>query len=282
MDFSSTSVRDRTQIRERSIPVPLFILVLISSVLLLLVGGSLFFFPEVARPRWVWTLTPFNTRFLGAIYLTALVGFSLLLLTRKAIPARLIVLMTWVFTTVVLIVSCLQIDQFDVTRRTTHIWFWLYAADCLGSSYYLWHYGKQLLPALRRLPRPWIVYLQVQAGLLGAYGLGLLALPARFGLFWPWPLDTFHSQLYSAIFLVGAMGAALLAWKTAAAELLAFGVIQTALSGFVIAGVWVVDRAVQKIDWSFFGNWMWLGAFVLLGITGLGMVWQSRQLSQQH
>ena len=282
MSLSSTPVKNKTKVRNASIPMPLFTMALISSLLLLVVGSSLFFFPDFARPRWVWSLTPFNTRFLGAIYLTSLVGLSLLLLLRTAIPARLIVLMTWVFTTVILLVSCLQIEQFDLARRTTGIWFGLYSADCLIASYYLWRYGRQRFAELQRLPYKWRLYLQFQAGFLGIYGLGLLVLPARVGLFWPWPLDTFHSQLYSAIFLVGALGAALLARKAAVVELWVFGVIQLAFSGFVISGVWLVDRAVQKIDWGLFGNWVWFGAFVLLGITGLGMIWQSRRLLQQH
>ncbi|MGF1521790.1 MAG: hypothetical protein ACFBSF_05655 [Leptolyngbyaceae cyanobacterium] len=265
-----------------SIPIPLFILTLISSLLLLVVGGSLFFFPEFARPRWVWSLTPFNTRFLGAIYLTALVGLSILLVTRRALPARLIVLMMWVFTTVVLGVSCLQIGQFSLTRRATGIWFGLYAADCFGSSYYLWHYGRRAVTEIKQLPRYWTLYLQMQSGFLGIYGLGLLLLPARFGLFWPWPLDVFHCQLYSGIFLVGAAGAALLTWQATARELWALGLIQVALGGFVVAGVVIVDLAVHKIDWSLFGNWVWMGAFVLLGSAGLGMVWEAQQLVKQH
>ena len=278
MNMLSMPPMSKRQKPNAAVPIPLFVLALISSLLLLVVGGSLFFFPDVARPRWVWALTPFNTRFLGAIYLTALVGLAMLLIVRRALPARLIVLMTWVFTTVVLLVSCLQTGQFNLARRATSIWFGLYAIDCFGSSYYLWHYGRQTFTELRRLPRYWSVYLWLQAGFLGVYGLGMLTLPARFSLLWPWPLDAFHSQIYSSIFLVGAAGAALLAWKTVAAELLAFGVIQVTLSSLVIAGVWVVDLATQRIDWRLFGNWAWMGGFALLGIVGLGMMGQARQL----
>ena len=277
MDILSMPPTRKNKPIDASTPIPLVILVLISSLLLLVVGGSLFFFPDFARSRWVWSLTPFNTRFLGAIYLTALVGLSILLVTRRALPARLIVLMTWVFTTVVLLVSCLQTGQFNLARRATSIWFGLYAADCLGSSYYLWHYGRQTFTELRRLPRRWSIYLWIQAGFLGVYGLGMLMLPAHFSLLWPWPLDTFHSQLYSAIFLVGAGGAALLARKTVVAEVWAFGVIQVTLSVFVLAGTVVVDLAVHRIDWGLISNWAWMGAFAWLGVMGLGLIGQAQQ-----
>ena len=266
-----------------SMPMPLVIMALISSLLLLLVGGSLFFFPEFARPRWVWSLTPFNTRFLGAIYLASLVALSMLLVThRRALAIRLMVPMMWVFTTVVLVVSCLQIEQFDLTRRTTAIWFGVYAADCLGSSYYLWHYRKPIFTVSQPLPRRWQRYLQWQAAILGVYGFGLLLLPAQFGLFWPWPLDALHCQLYSGMFLTGAAGAALLSRQATAMELWAFGLIQLTLSGLVLAGVVIVDITVRRINWGSFGNWAWMGAVLLVAIAGLALIWASRPAIANH
>ncbi len=58
------------------LPALLLTLVIISIILLVIVGGGLFFFPTFSQPRWLWPLAPFNTRFLGAIYLTALVSLS--------------------------------------------------------------------------------------------------------------------------------------------------------------------------------------------------------------
>ena len=135
MSISSTPCDRKVKGVNAPIPIPLWGMALISSLLLLLVGGGLYFFPDFARSPSLWSLTPYNTRFLGAIYLTALVSLTLLLLTRRAVPARLIVPMMWVFTTVILLVSGSQIEQFDLNRRATAIWFWLYLADCVGASY---------------------------------------------------------------------------------------------------------------------------------------------------
>lgn len=268
-----------TQNATASVPMPLFIIALISSLLLVLVGGSLFFFPEVARSRWVWSLTPFNTRFLGAIYLTSLVGLSILLVTRRVLSVRLIVPMMWIFTTVVFVVSCLQIEQFDLARRATAIWFGLYAADCIGSGYYLWHYRRQIFMVSGHLPRHWHLYLQLQAAFMGIYGFGLLLLPTQFGSFWPWPLDVFHCQLYSAIFLAGAAGSALLTRQATPMQLWLLGLIQTTLSGLVLTGVVIVDIAVRAINWVSFSNWAWMGAFALLGIVGIALMLEARSLS---
>jgi len=261
--------------RNALLPPLLLTLVTISIILLIIVGGGLFFFPKFSQPRWLWPLTPFNTRFLGAIYLTALVSLSSLVLAKRETLTRLVMPMMWVFTTVVLTVSCLQLQQFAASRKATDIWFVLYLVDCIAASYYLGYYRHQSYEGLRRLSKSWSIGLGLQAGLLGAYGLGLLLLPATVGSWWPWPLDAFHSQLYSSIFLTGAVGAAILSFKATAIELKALGAIQVTFSSLVLVGIWVVDRAVNKIDWSALGNWAWVGAIALLGIAGLALIRQS-------
>ena len=112
-----------SQHRNVLLPKLLLTIVLISIALLMLVGGGLFFFPQLLQPRWLWPLAPFNTRFLGAIYLSALVGLASLVVARRAALTRLIIPMMWVFTTVVLVVSCVQLQQFSAERKATDIWF---------------------------------------------------------------------------------------------------------------------------------------------------------------
>ncbi|MEO0767962.1 MAG: hypothetical protein AAFY72_00795 [Cyanobacteria bacterium J06649_4] len=258
------------------LPRLLLALVLFSVVLLIPVGGGLFFFPEFFGPLWPWALTPFNLRFLGAIYLTSLVGLLSLVLAKRASPVRLILPMMWVFTTVVLLVSCLHLEQFAPTRRITDIWFWLYFVDCVGTSYYMGYSRQQTLMQGRRLPTRWSVGLSLQAGLIGAYGLGLLIFPETTSSAWSWPLDTFHARLYSAIFLAGAVASALLSRHAQAIECRALGLVQVTFSLLVIAGMWVVDRAVDKIDWSLGSNWLWLLVMALFGIVGLGLIYQSQ------
>lgn len=253
-------------------------LALVSIVLLLLVGGGLFFFPGFFGSRWLWQLTPFNLRFLGAIYLTSLVALLNLVLARRDTLIRLIVPMMWVFTTIVLLVSCLHLEQFTASRRATDIWFWLYLIDCVGASYYLGFFKQESFTGLRKLSRPWSAGLGVQAGLLGVYGLGLLIFPDTTSSSWSWFLDTFHARLYSSIFLSGAVGSALISQRAKAIECRAMGIIQIAFSVFVLAGVWVVDSAVGRMDWSLIQNWIWLGVMVLFGIVGLGLIYESRRI----
>lgn len=270
-----TNSLDISQTQPSTTPPVLTTLAVISIVLLIVVGGTLFFLPEFAQSRWLWPLKPFNTRFLGAIYLTSLVGLASLVLARGADLARLIVPMMWVFTTVVLMVSCLQLQQFDVGRRATDIWFWLYLVDCVGASYFWGYFKSYRFVGLRRLPAPWPAVLGVQAGVLGGYGLSLLFAPAVTGANWLWPLDVFHAQLYSSIFLSGAVGSALLARWAIAAEAKSLGAIQVTFSIFSLLGIWLVDKEVQRIDWGSFDSWAWVGAIALPGIIGLALIKRS-------
>ena len=263
-------------------PLPrlLLTLVMLSIVLLVIVGGGLFFFSDFSRARWLWELPPFNAKFLGAIYLSALVGLANLVLAKRSSLARLIVPMTWVFTTVVLTVSCLQLQQFSVGRRATDIWFCLYLIDCVGSSYYLGYYRQQPIAGLRRLPRPWSIGLGIQAGILGAYGLGLFFMPETIGSWWPWDLDPFHAQLYSSIFLTGAIGAAILCYRATAVELKSLAAIQLTFSSFVLAGTWWVDNTEKRVDWGAWENWVWVSAIALLGLASLALFRKASQVKK--
>src|SRR3990172_2391118 len=51
-------------------------------------GFGLFFLPDLARELWPWPPAPFNTRFLGSIYLTALLPVAVMLIAGRWAPAR--------------------------------------------------------------------------------------------------------------------------------------------------------------------------------------------------
>ncbi|WP_198016815.1 hypothetical protein [Rubidibacter lacunae] len=125
---------------------------------------------------------------------------------RRWSPARPILPMLSAFLTQLIVVSFFYSDLFNFDRRATGLWFGLYLSDCLVGTYYLARLGGRLVPEdgrveVRRSHN-------LQALILGIYGVGLLLFPALFSGFWPWPLDAFHGRLYSAIFISGAIGLA--------------------------------------------------------------------------
>lgn len=257
--------------RNFAIPPALTVASAISAVLLVLVGGSLLFFPAFARPRWVWQIAPYNAGFLGAVYLSAVVPLGVLLWVRRWSPARLILPMMWAFVTQLLVVSFTYSQAFNFDRRATGLWFGLYLADCLVGTYYLGRFWERL--GLVGEPRGgWSGVLHLQTAVFGIYGLGLLWQPAVFSSFWPWTLDALHGRLYSAIFISGAIGCGLLARGTTALELRVLGALQVALGSSIVAALLLIDEKVGRVDWGEPGTWAWLAAFGTLAAVG-GITW---------
>jgi hypothetical protein len=253
-------------------PVRLFTVI----VALVLAGGSsLLFTPGFISQRWLWDLTPFNTRFLGAIYLTELAAIGVLVVVNRWSPARLVLPLAFIFTALVSLVSVLHLDRFDVQRLATWAWFVLYVGSAGVTAYLLWRY-RRLAPADPTPPaRGWQRYFQAQGGIMGFYGLGLLLLPATFSAVWPWSIDPFHAQMYSAIFIIYAAGAYILLRAAAPLEFFTLGLAQSLFGWGVILGVVIVDASMHRMDWSAWSVWVWMAAFAGLGGAGLAMIWQA-------
>ena len=128
----------------------------------------------------------------------------------------------------------------------------------------------------------WRGYMSVEMAILGLYGVGLLLFPLTFGGFWPWPIDAFHAQVYSAIFLAGAGGTYLL-WRSAPREeLLVLGLAQFLVGLLAILGLVITDAAVNRIDWTATGTLCWLALFGGIGISGVFKLYAaSRYFSSQ-
>ena len=206
-------------------------------IVVLLVGAGLFFVPDMVKPRWPWPLAPFNARFLGSFYLAELVAMVALLVWNRWSPARMILVMAFVFTLVVSATSLVNLGQFNFARKAPWIWFAVYAGSVVVSGLFLWNARGTPPVATAVSGAGWGRYLQVEAALLGLYGLGLLVAPSTFSAFWPWKIDAFHAQTYSAIFIAAAAGAWLIARQAPREELVALGAAQLALGLLSIVGL---------------------------------------------
>ncbi len=236
----------------------------------------LFFFPELSNSRWVWQIGPFNSHFLGGVYLAAIVPTAMLLVVRQWKIARLIQPMQLTFTMILLVVSLFYLERFNFSRRITWGWFFLYAIIPLTTACHIWLY-RRLRPVESTFVSPsWRFYLRVQTFLLTFYGLGLLFAPNTFTAFWPWKVDSFHSQLYSAVFFTLAIGAFLLSRVCLYTELFTLGLTELVLGFTQILGVVKADVKLHKINWLIPSTWFWISIFVLLMLSGGAMIWQSR------
>ncbi len=254
----------------------------IEVIVLTAAGVVLFFLPELSKSRWVWQIPPFNSRFLGAVYLGALVPITMLGLVKRWTAARLVLPMEFTFSTVLLVVSLLYLDQFNFQRKITWGWFFLYINIPLISGLHLWAY-RRLPPAqANTLPWEWRYYLLAQGIVLNLYGIGLLFNPSTFTAFWPWKIHNFDGQLYSAVFFTLGVGALILSHVAAEKEFFILGLTELVLGFLQIFGLAIADLQLRRVNWFVPGTWLWISIFALLFLSGVAMVRQSRDVCQKY
>ncbi len=125
---------------------------------------------------------------------------------------------------------------------------------------------------LNPVPANWGAILRSTSILISLYGLGLLILPNIFGDTFPWTLDIFHSQLYSAMFFTGSVMMYSIAKSSTPAEFVATGLTVATFSIFSILGLFIVDAQVQLIDWDAPNTLAWLASLAVLGLLGIGLI----------
>lgn len=251
------------------------ILTIIEVIVLAIAGIGLFFLYDFTNTQWAWALTPFNSGFLGAIYLASMVAVGLLLLIPRWSAARMLLPMIFIFTLVVLITSLLHTERFLFPRVTTWIWFILYIILPLNCAYHLWLYRK--LKAANAVPTPSLLqaWLTAQAVILGLYAIAMFIAPSTFTGFWPWKIDDFHGQMYSALGFSAAVSGLVLFRRGSADEFFILSITQISLSVLAILGV-VIRSA--RVDYTAFGTWLWLGAFALAIAVGTAMFMYAQRL----
>ncbi len=241
----------------------------------LLAGGGLFFFPEAMRGLWPWDPGPFNSQFLGAIYLAGLIAWGLLAWYGRWAPARLVLPMVFVFTALSLLVSLVHVRQFDFRRSATWLWFGLHLGLLLVVTRYLWRYRQVAFPLDYPTPAGWRSLLLAHGLLLALYGIAIFWGPTAQTHFWPWVVDAFHARLYSVAFTSLALGSLGLAQFAAPVERLTLGLMNSALGLFALFGTVIADAARHSISWSGLGVEVWLVLFALEFILGLALIWWS-------
>jgi len=140
-----------------------------------------------------------------------------LLVWNRWSPGRLVLVMAFIFTVIVSAVSLINLGYFNFGRKAAWLWFLVYLASAAVSGLFLWRARAHPSAKGVTLNPAWRGYMLAETAILGLYGVGMLLFPRVVSSSWPWPVDPFHAQVYSAIFLAGA-GGTYLVWKSAPRE----------------------------------------------------------------
>ena len=126
---------------------------------------------------WAWQTPPFNARYIGSIYVGALVPLLILAITARWSPGRIVLWMIFVFTTAILLVMLAYTDRFEWARFATWLFWALYVFLPVNSAVFLWRLRDlPLAGATTRGPAA-SAGLTLLALAMGGYGLALLAVP---------------------------------------------------------------------------------------------------------
>lgn len=274
---------DRSE-RNPKVPSFLRLVLAIECSVVFVAGVLLFFLPGLAEDLWTWSIPPFNSRFVGAIYLAAYLPLILFWFVPRWVPGRLTLWMILTFTTLVAITMLIHRDVFAWNRPATFIFWPLYIFLPVNSVVFLLR-SKEMSFADRydRLPVLRIV-LWIFALVGGVYGLGLLIAPESLARFWPWNVDAFHGRMYAAAFVTPAIAAAILSFRRGfAAEYLSLG-LNLVTGGFlpVLGTLWTnLSAPVERqVNFGAAGTWVFFVFFFMTGILGIVLVTTAMRLSK--
>ncbi len=246
------------------------------ALIVLIAGPLLLFAPQVIVSYWPWAITPFNARFLGAVYVAELFCLAILFTHNRWSPGRAALVVAFVFTFVVSIASLLHLTSLAGPRRVA-LWFILYV------GYAALTFGALLL--YRRLPAVPPLTISERLGrimpiagvLLVLYGAALFVVPGFAAGFWPWPIDAMHGRIYSAVFLAPGIGLLLLARSAAREECLVGGVFMAGLGLFAVLSLILAHVQTGRASFLSPGTWVWLALFAVIGVLGALLIRASRE-----
>jgi hypothetical protein len=267
------------------VPAFLRLVLAVECSVVFLAGILLFFLPSLASQLWAWDIPPFNSRFVGAVYLAAYIPLILFWFVPRWIPGRLTLWMILTFTTLVMLTMLIHRNVFEWDRIATFIFWPLYLFLPANSAFFLLSskesgitkgdYGSASLRTV----------LVIFALLGGSYGLGLLIAPEALTGFWPWEVDAFHGRMYAAAFVTPAVAAWILSSRGGhAGEYLSLGLNLIAGGFLPIFGTLWTNLQVpveRQIDFGSTGTWTFIIFFLLTGVLGVMLTVSAIQLSRE-
>ena len=230
------------------------------------------FVPERLDRSFTWVvLPPLHARFVGVLYLFGGVYMIGCILGRRwsqvspALPA------IGIFTSLLLLVTLLNLEAFDYDRGPVWVWTLSYIIYPAIAFTLAWTARGREAPAVQGplLPAWARIFLRVQAGGFAILGVALLVARDAMVDVWPWPISAGLAQFYGGPFLAYAFCSWRYSERRTWAELAA---IAPAMLVFT-AGTVVVSLVHRELfSTSDLGTWVWFGWFgvsatVLLAIS---------------
>jgi|SRR5215216_6377367 len=242
--------------------------------LALWVGVWGFFVPEHVDKAIPWLVPPLHARFIGAIYLSAVVIMGASMRARYLQEVHASNIMVSIWTGALFVISLFYLSDFDFSRGPVWFWFGAYIAYPLIGFWYAWtNHNMRDKSTSPDLPA-WVrTALLIEGVTLTLLALALLLAPEFMLTIWPWKVTRMLIQIYSGPFLSFGIGSLLLSrqqtWST----------IRIVVTGFFMLALGVLTASMIHRSLFSFDNpstWIWFAGFTLLLVFHGSMIFLNR------
>ena len=224
--------------------------------------------PERVDKAIPWLVPPLHARFIGAIYLSAVLLMGWAMLAQKFDEVRIATVMVSIWTGALFIISLFYLPEFDFSRGPVLFWFGAYIAYPIIGFWIAWTQRTSPVDTTSSPLPNWIrTYLLLQGLLLTALSLALFFAPEMMLAAWPWNVTRMLIQIYSGPFLSFGIGSLLLSRRQTWPEL-RIGVAGIFLLALGVLIVSVIHRSLFTVSNP--STLIWFGGFSLVAIV-LGM-----------
>lgn len=220
--------------------------------------------PDLVDKAIPWLVPPFHARFIGAIYLSAVVLMGSSMMAHKYDEVRVATIMVSVWTGALFIISLFYLSEFDFSRGPVWFWFGAYIAYPIIGFWIAWtQRTSRDVSASPSLPN-WIRnYFLAQGVIITVLALALFLAPDLMLTVWPWKITRMLAQIYSGPFLAFGLGSLMLSRQRTWSE------VRIVAAGFFTLAVGVL--LASAIHRSLFtasspSTLIWFGGFSLVAL----------------
>lgn len=211
-----------------------------------------------------WLVPPLHARFIGAIYLAAVVLTALGVRSRCYLEARIIAPYVTIWTGGLLIVSLAHFDEFDFAKKPPWFWFGAYIAYPIIGAWMTWR-DRRMHERATEPPLPtWIQTMLIAVGaVLIPLSVALLVAPGAMSRHWPWKISSLLAQIYGSPVLAFGICCLILARARSWIEARLF--VWAGLAGAVAMLVGsTIHRSLFSASKA--SSWAWFGGLLALGV----------------
>ena len=249
---------------EKSMALPVRLVLLGAGLLSIITGPVLFLLPNSTDVYFAWTIkNPLTPAFMGACYFAAGIVVLLALRSGRWSVARMVMPSVMVFAVMMLLATLLHTNIFNWAHPVAWAWLAVYViAAPVSIALFLWTERRYQRPTTRGVTLPPLARALsvVFAGLLAIVGVALYVLPQQVAAYWPWPLTPLTARVVGGWILAIATSP----WMLARNPNLGVGWI-TLLANCLLGLLWLLGAVLQSSDMT--GPSLAIAAYLLVVVA---------------